>query len=636
MLYGWAGLILRVDLSREKIVKRVLPKDLATYFLGGAGINAKILYDEVDPKIDPFDPENRLIYGTGPLNGTLAPTCSRLTVTSKGPFTFAFSDSNCGGNFSSELKFAGYDHIVIQGRAKGPVYLLIDDENIEIRDASHLWGKDAWETDDIIREELGDPDIKTSVMGPAGEKLVRYAVPINEKVNVPGWGGQGSVMGSKNLKAVAVRGTGAVKIAKPKEFEEACIKARDMIINSERGQQWKKYGKTILNAMLHLLGESFYKNFSEPKIPDDLFPEMDHHRYLELVEKNVSCFNCPIGCFHLCKVKKGRWKGTVGVGYEYTHQKSVQAMGAIDRNFALVWCNETNRLGVDTAASAYAISWAMECVEKGILKKEDVDGIDLVWGNQDAALEMLKKITYREGFGDLLAEGVRIASQRIGKGSENFAMHIRGLSTAHDPRISWLAALSFATSTRGADHLKGNPMSDEFVKWKRKELETFSLADLYKYNYAAEAVIFHENLHSIIDAVELCKNVTASMCSGCPGYPEIAEMLSHTTGINFRPIDLMKIGERIYNVEAAFNAKCGVRIGSWTWPKRFFDERRTDIKMEVPFTRENFEKLKEDYCRRRGWDHGTGIPTREKLSELGLVSVADDVYRYLEHTGGRK
>ena len=261
-MYGWTGVILNVDLTRGKIVKELLSKELVINFLGGSGINSKILYDMVkDPTIDPYDPENVLIYGTGPLNGTLAPACSRLTITSKGPFTLAFSDSNSGGHFAPELKFAGYDHIILQGRSTKPVYLWIDDDHVELRDASDLWGKDVWETDKMIKEEIGDPDVKISAIGPAGENLVRFAAVMNDRTRAAAWGGQGAVMGSKRLKAVAVRGTKEVRIAKPEEFEKACLKAREMIRNSYVMRTLAIYGKPYLNDLYQLTWINPVKNF---------------------------------------------------------------------------------------------------------------------------------------------------------------------------------------------------------------------------------------------------------------------------------------------------------------------------------------------------------------------------------------
>lgn len=625
MMYGWAGLILKVDLSRRKIVKQRLPKNLRANFLGGAGINSKILYDMVGPSVDPYSPENVLIYGASPLNGTLAPASSRLTITSKGPFTMAFSDSNSGGHFAPELKFAGYDHALFRGIANGPVYLWIDDENVELRDADHLLGKDVWETDKILKEELGDPDIKTSVIGPAGEKLVRFAAVINDRTRAAAWGGNGAVMGSKNLKAVAVRGTKGVKIAKPKEFEEACLESREMIRKSYVMSTLGIYGKTYLNDLYQQTSIFNIKNFREDRIPEEFFQLMSKNYFLKFVTRWIGCFNCPCVCSHYLEVKSGRWSGERGEGYEFHQQKDVQMMEIYDPTFALKWTNECNRLGLDTDAPAFAITWAMDCYERGIITDIDTDGIELAYGNQDAALEMLDKIVQRSGFGDILAEGVKLASKKIGRGSERYAYHTKGKFTHIDPRRGWADALASATSTRGNDHLKGLPMSDAWVKWTG--IEDFRVVEACTdTTYVPEIVIFCENLYAVTNSLGLCINVTWGMNDEGPGLPEFAKMLSAATGVDFHAEELLKIGERTYNVQRAFNSKYGLTRDDDNHPDFFFENRAPHA--PIMLNRKTFEKLKDRYYELRGWNVKTGHPTREKLEELNLKRIADDLKKH--------
>lgn len=620
---GWAGTILRVDLTNEKIKKQDLPEELALKFLGGSGINAKILYDETEPGIDPLGPENKLIFGAGPLAGTLAPSSSRYTITAKGPFTFAFCDSNSGGHFGPEMKFAGYDNIIFEGVAKRPVYLWADDDFVELRDASSLWGKDVWETDKIVKQELGDQEIKIAAIGVPGEKLVRYAAVINDWARAAGWGGSGAVMGSKKLKAVAIRGTKGVQVAKPREFERISAKCREMIGKSQKPKTVGYYGKPWLNWLRNEIQKSNpTMNYKLPRVPSSEFPKVGLEAFEKLIVKWKGCFNCPLHCGHVLKARAGKFAGLVGEGFEYDQQIDGQMMGIYDLNFVLKWTVETNRLGIDCDGPAYAIAWAMELYEKGLITKEDTGGIELNWGDQDAALAMLEKIAKREGFGDLLAEGSELAAKKFGKGSEKFAYNVKGARMEIDPRTGWATALAHVTSTRGSDHLKGMPLSNAFGVWKGIPYE---FTDDSKTEYKAEAVIFFEHVNAVIDSLGLCKNDTWSQSAECPGINEFAELMSAATGKPFTANELMWAGERIYNVERAYNAREGLTRKDDVFPEKFYTEP-IETKIKV-IDRETFEKLKDEYYRLRGWDVKTGNPTRAKLKELGLDYIAYDLQR---------
>ena len=345
---------------------------------------------------------------------------------------------------------------------------------------------------------------------------------------------------------------------------------------------------------------------------------------MKFVTRWIGCFNCPCVCGHYLKVKSGRWAGEEGEGYEFHSQIDVQRMGIYDPAFALKWTNECNRLGSDTDAAAFVIMWAMDCYERGILTSEDTDGIELTYGNQDAALEMLYKIVRREGFGNILAEGVKLAAQKVGRGSEKYAYHTKGKFTHIDPRRGWADALASATATRGNDHLKGVPMSNAWVKWK-------GLKDYHVINartdttYVPEIVIFCENLYAVTHALGLCINVTWGMNDEGPGLPEFAEMLSAATGIDFNQETLLKAGERIYNVQRAFNSKCGLTRNDDCHPDFFFETRAPHAPI-LP-DKKTFEELKDRYYKLRGWSVKTGHPTKGKLEELGLKDVADDLVR---------
>jgi len=620
-MYGWAGTILRVDLSKKQIRKQKLPKEWAVNYLGGAGINARILYDEVGPEVDPFDSENRLIFGFGPLCGTLAPSSARYEVTTKGPLSFAFSDSNSGGHFGPEVKFAGYDHIVFKGVSEKPVYLLIKDDEVTLEDASHLWGKDVWETEEILRKDNSDPELKIAAIGFPSEKLVRYGVIINDHARAAGWGGVGGVMGSKRLKAVAVRGTKGVQVANPAEFERVCLKSIEMVLKSPKMATVGVYGKPWLNWLRNEVQKSNpVMNYKLPKVPPEEWPKVGLEAFKEIIVKWKGCFNCPLHCSHIVKARVGPFAGETGEGFEYNQMIDGQMMAIYDLNFVVRWTNETNRLGLDCDGPAYAIAWAMELYEMGLISKKDTDGIELTWGNQEAALLMLDKIAHREGLGDLLAEGVELAARKFGKGSERIAYHIKGGRMEIDPRTGWATALSHATSTRGADHLKGTPLSNAFGVWKGIP---YNFSDDSSIEYKAEAVIFFEGINAVIDSLGLCKNDTWSQSAECPGLKEFAEMMTALTGIDFTPEMLLTTGERIYNVEKAFNSRCGLTRAHDSIPDKFFrDPIQTKIGV---LDRTKFEKLKDDYYTLRGWDPATSHPTFSKLVELGLEDIAVDL-----------
>jgi aldehyde:ferredoxin oxidoreductase len=506
------------------------------------------------------------------------------------------------------------------------VYLWIDDDHISLRNASYLWGKDVWETESILKEELGDPEIKTSEIGPAGERLVRFAAIINDRTRVAGWGGNGAVMGSKNLKAVAVRGTKGVQIARPDEFEKACSEARTMIRDSHIMRTLGVYGKTCLNdANQEIINP--VKNFREDRVPEDIFPLMSKDYFMKFVIRGLGCFNCPLVCSHYIEITSGRWAGEKGEGYEYHQQVDSQRMGIYDPGFALRWTNETNRLGVDCDGPAFAIAWAMDCYERGLLNKKDTDGIELTFGNQDVALEMLYRIVERKGFGDLLAEGSKLASEKVGRGTEKYAYNSKGKFTHLDPRKGWMEALATATSTRGSDHLKGLPMSNAWAKWTG--LKNFVVLEARTdTTYVPELVVFAENLHAVIGALGLCINVTWGQNVEGPGLPEFAKMLTAATGVNFTAEMLLKTGERIYNVERAFNSKFGLTRLDDTHADFFFENRAPHAL--ITLDRAKFEELKDRYYKLRGWDVKTGHPTKEKLCELGLEKIAVDLERFVK------
>ncbi len=452
--FGWSGTILKVDLTGGTVQRAALTEDLAYQYLGQAGINARILYDLVGPGTDPFSPNAPLIFGAGPLAGTLAPCSGRFSVTFKSPLTGIFGDSNCGGHWGSELKMAGYDHIVITGRSEYPVYLWIDNDKVEIRDARALWGQDTWATDDLVKQDVGERTAQVLCIGPAGENLVRFAAIICNLARAAARCGPGAVMGSKNLKAIAVRGDRGIHVADRTGFKQAVDEAVQAILTDPLYDSAKTYGTLAITGMAQAMGFLPTRNFQQSTFggADKLRGEVFLERY---GTKHKGCYNCPVACSRYYNIIQGPYASTRGEGPEY---ESVTALGAKcgNDNFdAILHANTLcNKLGLDTISTGNVIAWAMECSEKGILTQTQLGGTDLHFGNDSAIIELIKRIAARDGIGDILAEGSLKASQKIG--GTNFVVHGKGLDyPAVDTRGTKGMALSFAVSPRGGDHLKG-------------------------------------------------------------------------------------------------------------------------------------------------------------------------------------
>ncbi len=454
---GWAGTILNIDLTASKIEREPLSPAFARKYLGASGFNSARLFELVKPEVDALSPENVLMFGVGALTGTLAPGSARLTVTAKSPLTDIFGDSNMGGHWSTELKFAGYDQLVFFGKADHPVYLWIDDDKVELRDASHLWGKSTWDTARLIKEEIGDPFIQVVCIGPAGENLVRFACIICPTKRAAGRSGMGTVMGSKNLKAIAVRGSTDVAIAQPDEFLKTCKQITEMVIDSYPHYQiFHEYGTPGLLDPFATSGIISARNYQRNTFPNwealsGKTLKRDFYRSMR------ACAACQIACGPFHSVKSGEFAGIYGEGPEY----SLTEHGfnwEIDNLPAILKVNELcNQYGFDYMSGAFMISWAMECYEKGILTKDDFDGTPLSFGDYKAIVEIIPRIARREGFGNILAEGEKRAPKLVGRGSEKYMYHVKGQSPIlEDPRAHKGFGLQHLTGSRGADHHKGN------------------------------------------------------------------------------------------------------------------------------------------------------------------------------------
>jgi len=630
-MHGWAGQRLKVYLTEGKIVKEPLSEDLRLNYLGGRGLNSKLLFDEIPPGIDAFSPENISMIGIGPLNGTAAPASSRWTVSAKSPATGGLGDGSGGGDAATELKFAGYDQISIYGRSPKPVYLWIHDDKVELRDATHLWGKTTGETHRQLVKDLGDREVREFSIGPAGENLVRFAKVFANITRTGGKGGMGAVWGSKNFKAIAVRGTGSVKIAKPQEFYQAARQAHEKLRSSLSCQVRGREGTMQLVRFISSLHSLPTRNQLEGYFEgwEKLTSEAFEAQY---AVKHKGCSACPVSCGHYYRVADGPY-ATHGESNEYGTTYPFGPKCGID-NLAAILLMTTicDQLGMDTHSCGATISYAMECWQRGLLTVQDTENLDLSWGNADAVLQLLPKIAYRQGaFANLLAEGSQRASLKI-KGSEICLRTVKGLElSAFYPGAgaNTLEALAYATASRGPDHMRGGIGRYSFglprltaALGGEEAVARLNLPRSYEGRGIFLAI--DQDISSFFNSLNMCDFVVgAGPRKGCLSPDELARLFSTATGIEMGEDDMMKIGERISNVERAFNVREGIKRKDDTLPRPFFVEGENSWG-PVGINETKFQAMLDEFYKFRGWDRD-GVPARQKLEELGLGYVADQI-----------
>ena len=607
---GYTGKLLRVDLTSRELREEKLSDETLRKFLGGSSLGAKILYDELDPSVGPLDPDNLLIFLTGPLTGTMCPSCGRYCVCTRSPLTDIWAEAHAAGYWGPELKFAGFDGIVIKGKSERPVYLWIKDGVYELRDAAALWGRDTYETEAVLRKGLQDEKVKVSCIGQAGERLARISSIMNDMGRAAGRCGVGAVMGSKNLKAVAVRGTklNVFPVAREAQLKEYLRKIYVSIRSHPTVQIYTSYGTDGIMSMMHEYGDVPIKYFTKGEWTDGVRKLCGETMSKTILYKQYACYRCLIACGREVNVKDGKYAGLMGAGPEYETCASLGMLCMNDNLEAVSKANDLcNRYGLDTISTGNVIAFAMECYEKRLITKDEV-GLDLTWGNADAIVEMVNRIGKREGFGAVLGEGVRIASERIGKGAGGFAVHVKGLEVPmHDPRAFKGMGLQYATSHRGACHLRG--MMYHIEQGERvpdlgihKRYERFTVDD------KAEPVIAMQNWHDVLDAMIMCKFAIVPPAS-------VLAMLQMVTGWDYKLPDLLKAGERAYNLKRLINARYGMTKKDDTLPKRLLLEPLPDGGCKGSVV--ELDRMLPEYYRLRGWD-AEGMPTPEKLRELGL------------------
>lgn len=594
---GYTGTTLRVNLTNGSIVKEKTNIEEAVKFLGGRGYGTKILMDEIDPKIDALSEANKLIVATGPLTGTTTPTGGRYMIVTKSPLTDTVASSNSGGFWGAELKSAGYDYIIIEGKAERPVYLSIEDEKVEIKAADFLWGKLVSETTDALNKIHGD---KTKVMtiGPAGEKLSRIAAIMNDKDRAAGRSGVGAVMGSKNLKAITVRGTGKVEVADPEAlkavFKESLAKIKE---NGVTGSGLPTYGTAVLVNIINENGVFPTNNFQTSYFgaAEELSGETLAEKYLIT---NEGCYACPIKCGRRTKVDDLE---TGGPEYEsiwaYGGNCGVSNLAEVIK--ANYWCNE---LGLDTISAGTTLAAAMELQQRGYLDDVDFDGVPIEFGNDEAAVEWTKRIGMREGFGDKMAEGSYRLAESYGVPELSMSVKKQELP-AYDPRGIQGQGLQYATSNRGGCHVRGYLISPEILALP-EALDRFELE-----GKPAWTKIF-QDLTASIDSLGLC--LFTSFALGAQDY---ADLTNAVVGTNLTAEDVLEVGDRVWNIEKLFNLASGVGPEQDTLPVRLLEEVIPDGPSKGWVTK--LSEMLPEYYEVRGWTEG-GIPSDEKLAALGL------------------
>jgi aldehyde:ferredoxin oxidoreductase len=612
---GYTGRALFVDLTSGEVTTQEIPEEWFEDYVGGEGVAVRLFHDLMDADIDAFDPAQPLIFATGPLTGTPAPASGRWNIVFRSPATGTLGLSNAGGKLAPQIKRAGWDLIVIRGQAEKPVYITIRDEQVNIYDASDLWGKGVDETEDLIQDELDTKGFQIASIGPAGENRVLFAAVMNDKHRAAGRGGAGALMGSKNLKAIAIKGTKAPAIADPDTLKERAAAARkELFEETFVADELAPFGTPSFYDAIDALGILPTKNWQRTTFPEGL-ETLGHEAYHETLDvKPYACYGCPIGCGRVTTIKEGPYSGMHGGGPEY---ETVAAFGSkcmvIDLNAVAAANHLSNDLGLDVISTGQVIATAMEWYEDGLIDDEDTEALDLSWGNGDAVVEMVKRIAHRDGLGDLLADGVKRAAEKIGPEAEKAAMHVKGLEMAADGvRASKGESLSHTTSARGADHLRPYASAIEAFGYREPELGIEQEVD-YLEDGKKEWVKPLQELSMATNMLGVCLFTSITLAIKPSTW---ASLLSAAVGRTMTKEDLLRAAERVINLERMINASLGFNRADDKLPVRFLREPAPDGRGEGQTV--DLDVTLESYYASMGWNMETGLPTPKTLEELGL------------------
>ena len=620
---GYMGRMLFVNLTTGVIQEEDLPEELRRDFLGGYGIGARVLYSRMKPNVDPMGPDNIFGLVTGPLTGTPAITGNRWVAVAKSPLTQTWGDANCGGTFGPALKRAGYDAVFIEGTSEKPVYLYIEDRHVEIRDASDFWGKETWEAEALLKQHHGGSKPEAALIGPSGEKLSLISAVMNDEGRAAGRSGLGAVMGSKKLKAVVAGGTHKIPIAKPIEMKQVRKAANKAMIKRPIWKFMSKYGTTGITGGSAVSGDSPVRNWGGIGVVD--FPEADSIG-MGLVdtykEKSYGCWQCPIACGAIVEVKEGPYK-VRGHKPEYETTGGFGTLLLNDNPESIIFINDLcNRAGLDVISTAGTVGFAMECYEHGILSQEELGGLDLKWGNHEAILQLVKDIIERKGIGNVLADGVKVASEKIGKQSDAYAIHVHGQELPmHDPRLSPGYATTYMLDATPGRHTQGGSHILEEGSTKPELGLTKKIADKYTYTGKGDAHKKMSNYIHVVNAAGIC--LFGDMCSTAE---DLRQFLVEGIGEEYTVERILEIGERIATLRTSFNVREGIIPMDIKVPDRMIGSPPQEVG-PLEGVCIDLKTQNEDYLKEMGWDTRTGIPTKERLIALGLSDVAQDLHK---------
>jgi aldehyde:ferredoxin oxidoreductase len=615
---GYVGTILQVDLCSGKEERMAPDEILMRRFLGGRGFVSEWLYEHLPRGVPPLSDDNLLIFASGPCNGTIVPSSCRGSVGAKSPLTSLLGSGNTGSSFSVQLKRAGYDMVVLRGKARCPSYLIIEDGDVRLVNCEDLWGIGTAETVSTLRRRHGYRGVSIACIGQAGEQLVPISTIVFDRFRGAGRGGMGAVMGSKNLKAIVVKGSGGVRAAHVGRLRKAAL---DFIAALKREPYFERYSKdgtAVIVEAMNRQGSVLVRNGTEGFFQD--IEGINAKRLkTEVSVRQKACFSCPMSCTQQYGVSDGRYAGAYGEGSSgasvvmgFGPRCGVSDIRAIAKAHSL-----TNELGLDLISTNAVIAFGMECVEKGLITADAKGGTTLRFGDADALIHMITDIAFKRGFGTVLGQGVKKASEIIGGESEWFAPHVKGMDMMEvDPRGMPGWGLMFAVSSRGADHVRAYDVS-QMMPFSDDELiriaGTPKVRDMFGPEGKGRSVAFFENIRAVADSMEICRFVTR----GKLGFPErLVDLLCHVTGMTFSPEELYSIGERIINIERLFNLGEGMTPADDTLPRRYLYEP-----LQEGGARNQTVPLKEmlsEYYAARGWDTITGYPTAETRTKLQI------------------
>ena len=619
-MYGYAGRIGFVDLTKSRVTVETPGEELIKEYLGGIGFLTRLLYDMVPKGADPLGEENALIFSVGPVNGTLVPSSNRWSVGAKSPATETIVSGNAGGIWGSELKWAGFDTLVITGKAAKPSYLLVQDGKITILPAGELWGKDTWETEALLQSRHKDPNLRVACIGQGGENLCPLSVVIGEKTHSGGRGGTGAVMGSKNLKAVAVRGHLGVKIADTESLVNECQRLIKMLMSEHHFDRYQSYGSPSGTSMYAKTGGLTTYNGQSGVF--DKFENIQGDVFLNRYSIGTrACGSCPLSGWRKYLVQDGENQGAWTDGIE---NSTVQCFGSKigngDPEAILMAHNLCDQYGLDEISVGVSIAFAMECFQKGIITTKDTGGIALEWGSRDALFQMIEMMAHNRGFGEIIGQGVKRAAAYFGQDSEKFALHVKGLEISTvDPRAYQGWALQYAVASRGADHMRS------YGSWEFGEIDggvleeagmPETVTDRFTIEGKGKGVAYSENVRSVTDCLEMCKTISRQKLGLTKN---VVPVLTAVTGRDWTARELMKIGERKTNLERLFNLREGMKPTDDTLPWRMLHEPIPDGPSKGAVV--NLEPMLKEYYEARSWDRETGYPTKEKLQELHLYHL---------------